>query len=154
GHCLPATFPGLAVREAARRRPLRPLVQSVCDRYHPTVEDFLAHVETERVRSGWGGGIVPARAGRIVPVAGGVELDRRPFAHVLAAPGHPGLAFREERRDDPGAVPANEPQGYGEGVCVVGAGLAAATEGLNAPEAGATVVSVRRREPVRRPLNV
>src|SRR5262245_46666125 len=99
GHCLPATFPGLAVREAARRRSLRPLVQSVCDRYHPTVEDFLAHVETERVRSGWGEGIVPARVERIVPVAGGFELDGRPFAHVLVATGHPGLAFPEELRD-------------------------------------------------------
>ena len=37
---------------------------------------------------------------------------------------------------------------------VVGAGMAAATEWLNALAAGATVVSVRRREPVRRPLNV
>ena len=37
---------------------------------------------------------------------------------------------------------------------VVGAGLAAATEWLNALEAGAEVVSVRRREPVRRSLNV
>jgi len=39
-------------------------------------------------------------------------------------------------------------------VTVVGAGLAAATEWLNALSAGAEVVSVRRREPVRRPLNV
>ena len=39
-------------------------------------------------------------------------------------------------------------------VAVVGAGLAAATEWLNALAAGAEVVSVRRREPVRRPLNV
>jgi hypothetical protein len=36
----------------------------------------------------------------------------------------------------------------------VGAGLAAATEWLNALSAGAEVVSVRRREPARRPLNV
>jgi hypothetical protein len=39
-------------------------------------------------------------------------------------------------------------------VTVVGAGLAAATEWLNALAAGAEVVSVRRREPLRRPLNV
>jgi hypothetical protein len=39
-------------------------------------------------------------------------------------------------------------------VAVVGAGMAAATEWLNALAAGAEVVSVRRREPVRRPLNV
>jgi len=39
-------------------------------------------------------------------------------------------------------------------VTVVGAGLAAATEWLNALAAGSEVVSVRRREPVRLPLNV
>src|SRR5262249_48223089 len=39
-------------------------------------------------------------------------------------------------------------------VTVVGAGMAAATEWLNALAAGASVVSVRRREAVRRPLNV
>ena len=39
-------------------------------------------------------------------------------------------------------------------MAVVGAGMAAATEWLNALAAGAEVVSVRRREPARRPLNV
>jgi hypothetical protein len=37
---------------------------------------------------------------------------------------------------------------------IVGAGMAAATEWLNALAAGSDVVSVRRREPVRRPLNL
>src|SRR5206468_1626242 len=36
GHCLPTTFPGLAVREARRRRSLAPLLASACDRYNPT----------------------------------------------------------------------------------------------------------------------
>jgi hypothetical protein len=36
----------------------------------------------------------------------------------------------------------------------VGSGMAAATEWLNALQAGAEVVSVRRREPLRRPLNL
>ena len=39
-------------------------------------------------------------------------------------------------------------------MAIVGAGMAAATEWLNALDAGAEVVSVRRREPARRPLNV
>jgi cation diffusion facilitator CzcD-associated flavoprotein CzcO len=155
GHCLPATFPGLAAREAVRRRSVRPLVESVCDRYHPTVGEFLAHVETERVHSGWTERVVQARVGRIVAVPGGFELDGYgPFAHVLLATGHPGLERPEELCDDPRAVHSYEPHDYGENVCVVGAGLAAATEWLNALAAGATVVSVRRREPVRRPLNV
>jgi hypothetical protein len=39
-------------------------------------------------------------------------------------------------------------------VAVIGAGMAAATEWRNARAAGSEVVSIRRREPVRRPLNV
>jgi hypothetical protein len=155
GHCLPTSFPGLAVRDATRRRSLRPLVQSVCDRYHPTVGDFLEHVESLRAASGWSERVVQARVERVDPVAEGFELDRRgPFRHVLLATGHPGHAFPEELRDDPRCVHSYELHGYGESVCVVGAGLAAATEWLNALAAGATVTSVRRREPVRRPLNV
>jgi hypothetical protein len=155
GHCLPATFPGLAVREAARRRSMRPLVESVCDRYHPTVGEFLDHVETLRAGSGWSEHVVPTRVERIVAVSGGFELDGTgPFSHVLVATGHPGLATPEELRDDPRVVHSYEPHDYGESICVVGAGLAAATEWLNALAAGATVISVRRREPIRRPLNV
>src|SRR5207302_7671170 len=74
--------------------------------------------------------------------------------HVLVAPGHPGLAWPDELRGDPRAVHAYEPHEYAATVTVVGAGLAAATEWLNALEAGAEVVSVRRREPRRAPLNV
>jgi hypothetical protein len=51
-------------------------------------------------------------------------------------------------------VHAYEPHDYAERVAVVGAGMAAATEWLNALASGASVVSVRRREPQRRPLNV
>src|SRR5262249_53306896 len=40
GHCLATSFPGLAVRAARRERSIRPLVESVLDRYHPTVEEF------------------------------------------------------------------------------------------------------------------
>ncbi len=153
GHCLPSSFPGLAVREARRRRSLAPLARSVCDRYHATVPDFLEHVEELRVGSGWNPR--PARVERVAPVAGGFELDGYgAFAHVLLATGHAGTATPEELRDDPRAVHSYEPHDYADSVCVVGAGLAAATEWLNAIAAGSTVISVRRREPVRRPLNV
>ena len=54
----------------------------------------------------------------------------------------------------PRVVHAYEPHEYADEVEVVGAGMAAATEWLNALAAGASVVSVRRREPVRRPLNL
>jgi cation diffusion facilitator CzcD-associated flavoprotein CzcO len=153
GHCLPTSFPGLAVRDALRRRTAAPLVASVCDRYHPTVETFLAHVDELRDASGWS----PRRSRieRIRAVEGGFELDAYGrFEHVLVATGHPGLAVPEDLRDDPRAVHSYEPHDYAETVCVVGAGLAAATEWRNALAAGARVTSVRRREPTQRPLNV
>ena len=48
GHCSPRSFPGLAVRTARRRLSLAPLVASACDRYRPTVAEFLEHVEELR----------------------------------------------------------------------------------------------------------
>jgi hypothetical protein len=155
GHCLPTSFPGLAVREARRRRSIVPLLASVCDRYHPTVAEFLAHVDEQRRRSGWDERLVAARVRQVRAVDGGFELDDHGrFPHVLLATGHPGLAVPDELRGDTRAVHAYEPHDYAGSVCVVGAGLAAATEWRNALAAGSRVISVRRREPVRRALNV
>ena len=89
-------------------------------------------------------------------VDGGFELDGEgPFPHVLLAPGHPGLARAAGARATIRAscTPTSRTS-TPRGVAVVGAGMAAATEWLNALAAGAEVVSVRRREPARRPLNV
>jgi cation diffusion facilitator CzcD-associated flavoprotein CzcO len=155
GHCAPASFPGLAVRAARGRRSPLPLLQSVLDRYHPTVEEFLRHVEELRAETGWDESFRRARVERVRAVDGGFELEGHGvFAHVLLAPGHPGLCVPDELSGDPRAVHAYEPHGYGEEVEVVGAGMAAATEWLNALAAGASVTSVRRREPERRPLNL
>jgi cation diffusion facilitator CzcD-associated flavoprotein CzcO len=155
GHCYPTTFPGLAAREAVWRRDLGPLVLSVCDRYRPTVPAFLRHVEELRERSRWDESFVPRRVDRIRAVGGGFDVaGRGVFRHVLVATGHPGLAIPDELAGDPRVVHAYEPHEYASRVTVVGAGMAAATEWLNALAAGAEVVSVRRREPVRRPLNV
>lgn len=155
GHCYPASFPGLAAREAARRWSATPLVQSVCDRYRPTVAEFLRHVDELREQSGWDRSLRHARVERVRAVDGGFELDGHgSFRHVLLAPGHPGLALPPELELDPRVVHAYEPHEYAGRVAVVGAGMAAATEWLNALAAGAEVVSVRRREPARRPLNV
>jgi cation diffusion facilitator CzcD-associated flavoprotein CzcO len=155
GHCYPTTFPGLAAREAVRRGDLGPLVLSVCDRYRPTVPAFLRHVEELRESSRWDESFVPRRVDRISAVDGGFDVGGRGvFRHVLVATGHPGLAVPDELAGDPRVVHAYEPHEYASRVTVVGAGMAAATEWLNALAAGAEVVSVRRREPVRRPLNV
>ena len=155
GHVAPTSFPGLAVREARRRGSLGPLVLSVLDRYHPTVTEFLEHVAEARERSGWDESFGAARIKRVRAVEDGFELDGHGrFRHVLLAPGHPWLTVPPELRDDPRAVHAYEPHDYADHVTVVGAGMAAATEWLNALEAGSSVVSVRRREPERRPLNL
>ena len=155
GHCAPASFPGLAVREALHRRTLGPLLQTVTDRYHPSVETFLDHVAEVRDRSGWSASFRQARIEHLRPVEGGFELGGHgAYRHVLLAPGHPGLALPPELEGDPRVVHAYERHEYAEHVAVVGAGMAAATEWLNALAAGSSVVSVRRREPARRPLNL
>ena len=154
GHCLPTTFPGLAFGSVRHRRSLRPLLDSALDRYHPTVGEFLSHIEQLRERSGWDSSLVRRRVDQVRAVDDGFELDGERFRHVLLTPGHPGLNVPEELRDDPRAVHAYEPHDYAPTVTVVGAGLAAATEWLNALAAGAEVISMRRREPVRSPLNV
>jgi hypothetical protein len=152
GHLAPAAFPGLAVREAARRVSPAPLLRSVVNRYHPSVDDFLSHAESVRTRSGWERSFRAQRVEQIRAVAGGFAIDGDgPYVHVLVATGHPGLAHPDAF---PGAVHAYEPHEYATEVAVVGAGMAAATEWLNALAAGAEVVSIRRREPLRRPLNV
>src|SRR5918911_4986743 len=61
GHCLPTSFPGLAVREARRRRSPAPILRSVCDRYHPRVDLFLEHVDEVRARSRWDESFRPRR---------------------------------------------------------------------------------------------
>jgi cation diffusion facilitator CzcD-associated flavoprotein CzcO len=155
GHCWPTSFPGLAAWEAARRRDLAPLLRSVCDRYRPTVPVFLRHVDELRERSRWDESFRQARIERVRAVEGGFAVDGHGvFQHVLLAPGHPGLAVPEELERDPRAVHAYEPHEYASRVAVVGAGMAAATEWVNALAAGAEVVSVRRRQPARQPLNV
>ena len=155
GHCLATSFPGLAVRAARRQRSTKPLVASMLDRFHPSVDDFLAHVAELREHSGWEQSFHRARIAHVRAADDGFALDGHGvFRHVLVAPGHPGLNVPAELRGDPRVVHSYEPHAYESSVTVVGAGLAAATEWLNALAAGAEVVSVRRREPLRRPLNV
>ena len=155
GHCAPSSFPGLAVRTAIRRRSPAPLIQTLFDSYHPTVAEFLDHVDELRAATGWDESLQAARVERLRAVEGGFEVDGHGvFPHVLLAPGHPGLAWPEGLEGDPRAVHAYEPHEFDDTVEIVGAGMAAAIEWLNALEAGASVVSVRRREPERRPLNL
>ena len=153
GHPFPRTFPGLAVREAARTLDPAPLVLSLADRYRPSVSTFLDAVERARERSGWDASFVPRRVSLVTPCHEGFSVDDHgPFEHVLLALGHPGLAWPERR--DARHVHAYEPHAFARRVAVVGAGMAAATEWRNARAEGADVLSVRRRDPVLRPLNL
>jgi cation diffusion facilitator CzcD-associated flavoprotein CzcO len=155
GHCGATSFPGLAFRAAAQTGNLWPLILSAFDRYHPTVVEFLDHVAELREQSGWDESFRRRRIRAIRAVDGGFELDDEGrFAHVLLAPGHPGLAVPGGLQRDPRVAHAYQPHGYADRVEIVGAGMAAATEWRNALAAGASVVSVRRREPLRRPLNL
>jgi cation diffusion facilitator CzcD-associated flavoprotein CzcO len=154
GHCFPASFPGLAVRESWRRGSVTPVLRSVAARYNPTVGDFLAHVEELRRRSGWDESLRRVRVSRIEVEDGFFRVHGAEVPHVLVATGHPGLHVPDELRGDRRVVHSYAAHEYAETVTVVGAGLAAATEWANALAAGARVYSVRRREPVRRRLNV
>jgi hypothetical protein len=146
GHLAAASWPGLALRD----RDPRAWVATLANRYHPPVDLFLRHAERVVDRTGWTESFRERRIERITAVDAGFELDGEgPFRHVLLATGHPGLA-----RPVAGAVHAYEPHDYAAKVTIVGAGMAAAHEWLNALAAGSEVVSVRRREPTRRPLNV
>jgi cation diffusion facilitator CzcD-associated flavoprotein CzcO len=155
GHCAPTSFPGLAVRAAVRTRNPLPLIETLFDRFHPTVDEFLEHAAEVRERSGWDESIRLRRVRGVHAVERGFELDGEgSFPHVLIAPGHPGLAFPDGLECDARVVHAYQAHDYAERVEIVGAGMAAATEWLNALAAGAEVISVRRREPERRPLNL
>jgi cation diffusion facilitator CzcD-associated flavoprotein CzcO len=155
GHVAATSFPGLAVRTARQRLSLAPLALSVCNRYRPSVSEFLEHAADVREQTGWDSSFVHRRVECVQAVDGGFRIDDRDrFAHVLLALGHPGLALPRELEGDARVVHAYEPHEYADEVEIVGAGMAAATEWLNALAAGASVVSVRRREPVRRPLNL
>jgi len=155
GHLAPADFPGLALRAAWSRRSARPLVETMWRGYHPRVDDFLAQAAAVRERSGFDASFRRARVATVEAVDAGFQLDGQgPFRHVLLATGHPGLALPDELTGDPRVVHAYEPHEYAARVAIVGAGMAAATEWQNALAAGSEVVSIRRREPVRRPLNV
>ena len=121
------------------------------------VDEFLEHVEEVRDAHRLGRELpAGARIARIRATDGGLRPRRARASSrtCCVAPGHPGLHVPEELAGDPRVVHAYEPHEYADEVAVVGAGMAAATEWLNALAAGAEVVSVRRREPARRPLNL
>ena len=159
GHCYPTLVP--RARARARRRGARDLAPLVAERLRPLPADASPsssrHVDELRERSGWDESFRRARdrARAARSTAASSSTAHGVFRHVLLAPGHPGLALPAELERRPARRPRlRAARRTPSRVAVVGAGMAAATEWLNALAAGAEVVSVRRREPARRPLNV
>ena len=160
GHCLPEVVPGPRAAEAVRRGELMPLVQTACNRYRPSVDEFLRHVEELRATKRLG-----RERRRAIGSSGSARSTAasRSSSATAVRPGRPdtscshwaipGLASRRARRRR-ARRPRVRAARYARRVAIVGAGMAAATEWLNALAAGAQVVSVRRRDPLRRPLNL
>ena len=139
---------GCAPRVAWRRSS-----PAVTNRYHPRVDDFLAARRIACAReSGWEQSFRCERVER--DHAGRRRLRRRRRRRSATCSSRRATPASRGRREYPGAVHAYEPHDYAPKVAVVGAGMAAATEWLNALAAGSEVVSIRRREPLRRALNV
>ena len=146
-----AAFPGLAVRES-----LRDGDAAAARRRRRRTATTRASTTSSRTPTGVG----ERAAGSGASSQRRVERDPRRRRRLRA---RRRRAVRARARRDrasrargaiPGAVHAYEPHEYAARVAIVGAGMAAATEWLNALAAGAEVVSIRRREPLRRPLNV
>ena len=98
GHCAPSSFPGLAVRTAIRRWSPAPLVQTLFDSYHPTVAEFLDHVDELRAATGWDESFQAARVESVRAVEGGFEVDghgaSRTCCSRRATRASPGLRAR------------------------------------------------------------
>jgi hypothetical protein len=135
----PALFPGLAVRASLRRKSPVPLVESWLDRYRPDVGEFLEHVEEVRGETGWDESFRRRRVERIsAATAASSSTGLAAFATSSSRPAT--LGWRSSRAGARSAArftPTSRTNTPGN-VEIVGAGMAAATEWLNALAAGRT----------------
>lgn len=169
GHLLPTDFPGFATLLLLRRGAVWPWLAALFDAYHPALSDVLAQGDRLRQQTALEESLVLARVGRLERREGRFALwgeDGRLLGehrHILLALGHPGLAWPSAVsavRDDPALGQrihhAYQPKAYqtGETVAVIGAGMGAAHEWLNALAAGAQVYAIWRQPPLHQPLNV
>lgn len=159
GHFFATDFPGLALLDALHEGSPLPLLRSAVNRYHPSLASVIRHGKALARHYGIDRSL---RRGRIVAVqrrmepiphfelttATGVTWAAR---HVFLALGHGPLRWPGvSPADDPDLagrlVHAYQPKRYGKGrIIVVGSGMAATGEWVNALRAGAHVVSIRRR---------
>lgn len=161
GHFFPTDFPGFALMDAIHRVSPMPLILSAFNRYRPSLNAVLEHgralaeyFELERA-------IQPIHIARVAR-----ELDPEPHfslwdgqgelrgrsRHVLLAPGHGPLRWPDACRDErvQAELAGSLFHAYGaktyaaNATAVVGAGMAAVTEWVNALRAGATVAAIHR----------
>ena len=98
GHCFPTTFPGLAAREAARRRDLAPLLLSVCDRYRPTVARVPApRRRAARAQPAGTRASCPPGSSACAPIDGGFDARRSRRLPPRPARAGPSRASRSRR---------------------------------------------------------
>ncbi len=173
-HFLPADWPTFAQIDAWARRDPAPLLRSVGRRFNPGVPEVLAEAAVVGRRLGYASRVLGGgKVGWIVREPGppphfslydedAALLGR--CKHAMIAIGHGPLSFPGvygEAREDPQlrdrVVQAYEPKRYAESgrYLVLGSGIAAVNEWVNAVEAGAQCIALRRNpQPEEQDLNV
>lgn len=173
-HFLPADWPTFAQVDAWARRDPAPLLRSVGRRFNPGVPEILTEAAIVTKRLGYESRVLGgARVGWIVREPGPpphfslydeeANLLGR-CKHAMIAIGHGPLSFPGiygEARKDPElrdrVVQAYEPKRYAAGgrYLVLGSGIASVNEWVNAVDAGAQCIALRRNpRPEEQDLNV
>jgi len=171
-HFLPADWPTFAELEAWSRKSLEPLTRSVSRKFNPPVRSILTQATVVQRMLGWPENKMNTGVAWIqretAPVPHFVLYDEDAkyigrAKHVMLAIGHGPLSFPPvlaNARSDPvmaeRIVQAYQAKAYATGgrYIVVGAGIAAVNEWVNALDAGASVISLLRSpEPDEQDLN-
>ncbi|HEY1016490.1 MAG TPA: FAD/NAD(P)-binding protein [Herpetosiphonaceae bacterium] len=164
GHVRPLDAPGLAWREAWRRRSAWPLLGGLLHCYRPRVELVVDDAAAFARQSGFSAGHVRQRIAKVKRSPAGFrlygaagELAGR-ADHLILALGHPALRWPEaaaSQRGNPRITHAYQPHDIrpGSTVLVIGGGMGAAHVWIRALELGADVVRVHRQPLRRQALN-
>jgi len=173
-HFMPADWPTFSQLNAYARRDPRPLFRSAERKFNPGVPEILAQAEVVRTMLGYNERVLGGRkVGWVVREPGppphfalydeGAALIGR-CKHAMIAVGHGPLSFPGvygKARHDPATaervLQAYEPKQYHSGAryIVIGSGIASTNEWVNAVEAGASCIALRRNpHPDEQDLNV
>ncbi|MEA2473123.1 MAG: hypothetical protein QOE06_1038 [Thermoleophilaceae bacterium] len=173
-HFLPADWPTFSQIDAAARRDPSPLLRSVGRKFNPGVPEILTEAMIVTKRLGYEQRVLGGRkVGWIVREPGPpphfslydeeANLLGR-CKHAMIAVGHGPLSFpgvygkaREDPRMRDRVVQAYEPKQYVQGgrYLVLGSGIASVNEWVNATDAGAQCIALRRNpQPDEQDLNV